>query len=158
MSRTITEHELAFALNCLGVDSAMSTADFTLAEKLFDTVQVNHGEHPTLVAGEQCSTSNFATGECSGGQSNPIDDAVRLSHAAASVTEAIAKVHGVSIAATNALTDLVENLSRRAIAGLGQIDVAGPVQITTIGDVQMLTSGAVTISGQATAEQHTQGA
>ena len=123
MSRIITEHELTFALNYLSADNAMGMPDHELAAKLVDIIDTNRGEHPTLVAGEQCGTSNFTLGECSASQSNPIDDAVRLSHAVASVTEALAQVSGLSAGTASALTGLVEALATKARASLGQTDV-----------------------------------
>lgn len=150
MTRTITEHELTFALNCLGVDNVMEIPDHAIAKRLIDIVDTNLGSYPTLVAGEQSSNTDFALGDKAAYAPNQVDDAVRLSHAAASVADALSKLDSHTFSKSHeALTDLVENLSRRAIAGLGKIDVAGPVQITTIGDVQLLTSGNVTLTGAA---------
>ena len=149
MSKSITEHELTFALNCLGVDSAMNTPDFELAGKLFEIVQMSNDEPETLEVGEEASTATFALGDCSSAacQPNPIDDAVRLSHAAANVADALAKLDShVFSKPHEALTNLVASLSTHASAKLGEIDVNGPVQINVLGTVDMSIAGDVKIN------------
>lgn len=48
MSRSITEHELAFALNCYSIDNTLNLPDYALARKLVDKVEKNRGSHPSL--------------------------------------------------------------------------------------------------------------
>lgn len=114
MSRTITEHELTFALNCLGVDNAMNAPDHTLAASLFEIVDTNRGHHPTLAAGEQSSIGTYAQGNCSADRRDPVDDAIRLAYAAVAAAEAAPKVDAVSSATKGAMTDLALALSTEA--------------------------------------------
>lgn len=46
---TITERELAFAINCRGIDAAYGTTDFEMARQIFQKILENRGKHPSLM-------------------------------------------------------------------------------------------------------------
>ncbi len=101
-----------------------------------------------MAAAESGEDEATGVAGCAGRAPTPIDDAIALGHCAANAADSLARLlgnMGTADATAQALGDLVQNLSRRAIAELGQIDVAGPVQITTIGDIVLHTTGAVDV-------------